>query len=194
MQLGVGAYGVKADEEVIEEKTEKIEEKPAEPVTEVPEKTGSPSQEEEELPVIDNQLELVEVAFRIIPALSKEDEDTNEIWNFIDKKYDDLEFFAAHANKNRSNANAFYRINANSNMITPPEEKENIDEDIRKETLESIVGDSTPEKLETEEQPAEKENDLNELVGGNSEVKGDVESKPENEIYKSDSKEMNTDE
>ena len=183
----------KAVEDVSEEKSEEIEEieeKPAETVTEIHEE----AEEDEELPVIDNQLELVEVAFRIIPALSKEDEDTGEIWNFIDKKYDDLEFFAAHANKNRSNANAFYRINANSNIITPPEQKENIDEGIRKETLESIVGDSEPEKLETEENPVEKENDLNEQADGKPEVKKSDEPESEDEICKPDSKEMNKDE
>lgn len=151
------------------------------------------SAENEDLPVVENQLELVEIAFRIIPALSRENENTDDIWNYIYKKYDDMEFFAAHASRKQSNANAFYRINANSNMITPSGEKENIDEEIRTETLETVVGDSKPEKLEVEAQPEKEETDFNELVGGNAETdkKDDTEKKSENEIYNSEEKTEN---
>ena len=173
---------VSTEEETVPEKTEespkeevvpeKTEESPKEEV--IPEVIEESHEEEEkteeipheELPVVENQLELVEIALRIIPELTPETEDTGEIWNFIYKKYDDMEFFAAHGNKNYGNANAFYQINANSNIVTPPEKKENIDEEIRTETLENVVGDSKPEELKTEKPPVEEKLDLNELVGG----------------------------
>jgi len=187
-------------EEVIPEKTE---ESPKEEV--IPEKAEEPVKEEvvihkaeklphndskdnEELPVVENQLELVEIALRIIPELTPENEDKTEIWNFIYKKYDDMEFFAAHGNQNYSNANAFYKINANSNIIPPPAKKENIDEVIRNETLEKVVGDSKPEELKTEKPPVEDKTDLNELVGGNG-TDEKIETDSKNEIYNSDKSE-----
>ena len=155
--------------EPVKEETEKAEEiletKPEIPVEDVKEETET----EENLPVIENQLELVEIAFRIIPALSKETEDTNDIWNFIYKKYDDIEFFASHGNKNYGNANAFYKINAASD-ITPPQHEENVDDKIRNETIENVVGDSKPEELKVEEQPVEDNTDLNELIDGSTEI------------------------
>ena len=155
--------------EPVKEETEKAEEiletKPEIPVEDVKEETET----EENLPVIENQLELVEIAFRIIPALSKETEDTNDIWNFIYKKYDDIEFFASHGNKNYGNANAFYKINATSD-ITPPQHEENVDDKIRNETIENVVGDSKPEELKVEEQPVEDNTDLNELIDGSTEI------------------------
>ena len=111
----------------------------------------------------------MEIAFRIIPALSKETEDTNDIWNFIYKKYDDIEFFASHGNKNYGNANAFYKINAASD-ITPPQHEENVDDKIRNETIENVVGDSKPEELKVEEQPVEDNTDLNELIDSSTEI------------------------
>ena len=155
--------------EPVKEETEKAEEipetKPEIPVEDVKEETET----EENLPVIENQLELVEIAFRIIPALSKETEDTNDIWNFIYKKYDDIEFFASHGNKNYGNANAFYKINAASD-ITPPQHEENVDDKIRNETIENVVGDSKPEELKVEEQPVEDNTDLNELIDSSTEI------------------------
>lgn len=155
--------------EPVKEETEKAEEiletKPEIPVEDVKEETET----EENLPVIENQLELVEIAFRIIPALSKETEDTNDIWNFIYKKYDDIEFFASHGNKNYGNANAFYKINATSD-ITPPQHEENVDDKIRNETIENVVGDSKPEELKVEEQPVEDNTDLNELIDSSTEI------------------------
>ena len=155
--------------EPVKEEAEKAEEipetKPEIPVEDVKEETET----EENLPVIENQLELVEIAFRIIPALSKETEDTNDIWNFIYKKYDDIEFFASHGNKNYGNANAFYKINATSD-ITPPQHEENVDDKIRNETIENVVGDSKPEELKVEEQPVEDNTDLNELIDGSTEI------------------------
>ncbi len=153
--------------EPVKEEAKKAEEipetKPEIPVEDVKEET------EENLPVIENQLELVEIAFRIIPALSKETEDTNDIWNFIYKKYDDIEFFASHGNKNYGNANAFYKINAASD-ITPPQHEENVDDKIRNETIENVVGDSKPEELKVEEQPVEDNTDLNELIDSSTEI------------------------
>ena len=155
--------------EPVKEEAEKAEEipetKPEIPVEDVKEETET----EENLPVIENQLELVEIAFRIIPALSKETEDTNDIWNFIYKKYDDIEFFASHGNKNYGNANAFYKINAASD-ITPPQHEENVDDKIRNETIENVVGDSKPEELKVEEQPVEDNTDLNELIDSSTEI------------------------
>ena len=155
--------------EPVKEEAEKAEEipetKPEIPVEDVKEETET----EENLPVIENQLELVEIAFRIIPALSKETEDTNDIWNFIYKKYDDIEFFASHGNKNYGNANAFYKINATSD-ITPPQHEENVDDKIRNETIENVVGDSKPEELKVEEQPVEDNTDLNELIDSSTEI------------------------
>ena len=155
--------------EPVKEETEKAEEipetKPEIPVEDVKEETET----EENLPVIENQLELVEIAFRIIPALSKETEDTNDIWNFIYKKYDDIEFFFFFLNKNYGNANAFYKINAASD-ITPPQHEENVDDKIRNETIENVVGDSKPEELKVEEQPVEDNTDLNELIDGSTEI------------------------
>ena len=199
--------------ETVKEEVKQVEEEPETPVENVSEEPEA----DEELPVIENQLELVEIAFRIIPALGKEEEDTNDIWNFIYKKYDDIEFFASHGNRNYGNANAFYQINAASD-ITPPE---NVDEKIRTETLETVVGDNEPEKLKVEEQPAEDHTDLNELIDGSSEIQpkekpavaeeeeeepqeesnekisamrtsemqfGKPAKRPENEIYKADEK------
>ena len=155
--------------EPVKEEAEKAEEipetKPEIPVEDVKEETET----EGNLPVIENQLELVEIAFRIIPALSKETEDTNDIWNFIYKKYDDIEFFASHGNKNYGNANAFYKINAASD-ITPPQHEENVDDKIRNETIENVVGDSKPEELKVEEQPVEDNTDLNELIDSSTEI------------------------
>ena len=155
--------------EPVKEETEKVEEIPeTEPEIQT-EDVKEEATPDEDLPVIENQLELVEIAFRIIPALSKEDEDTNDIWNFIYKKYDDIEFFASHGNKNYGNANAFYKINAASDIV-PPQHEENVDDKIRNETLETVVGDSKPEKLKVEEQPVEDNTDLNELIDGSAEI------------------------
>ena len=174
-------------EEII---TEKIEESPREKA--VTEKTvESPKEEskpDKDIPVAENQLELVEIALRIIPELTPENEDTSEIWNFIYKKYDDMEFFAAHGSQNYGNANAFYQINANSNIIPPPPKKENIDETIRNETLENVVGDSKPEELKPEKPSAEEKTDLNELIGGNG-TDEKTETDIKNEIYNSDKSE-----
>ena len=184
-------------EEMIPEKSDETpkEEAIPEKKEEVPVKEETAKKEvkkdEENLPVVESQLELVEIAFRIIPELTPENEDMSEIWNFIYKKYDDMEFFASHGNKNYGNANAFYRINANSNIIPPPEKKENIDDEIRNETLENVVGDSKPDELKSEEPPAEDKTDMNELVGGESgEEKSETDSA--GEIYKADEKSADT--
>lgn len=177
--------------EKMEESEEAVtEESPKEEV--ITEKTEESPKEEtkhdETIPVAENQLELVEIALRIIPELTPENEDKTDIWNFIYKKYDDMEFFAAHGSQNYSNANDFYKINANSNIIPPPAKKENIDEAIRNETLEKVVGDSNPEELKTEKPPVEEKTDMNELIGGDgTDEKTETDSK--NEIYNSDKSE-----
>ncbi len=138
--------------ETKEEEPEAVQEteSPAEekPTAEPPAK----EEEEEELPVVESQLEIVEIAFRIIPALTKENEDPTEIQSFIQKKMADMEFFAAHPPQNYSNANAFYQVNAESNLPSAP--METIDDAIRNETLQTVAGDSQPETL-TFEEPAQ---------------------------------------
>lgn len=136
------------------------EELPAVPEETTPEPEPEPEPEPSHaLPESNNQLEIVEIAFRIIPFLKSELDDDTEIWNFIEKKQADMEFFASHAPKNRSNANAFYRVNAGSNLTSPDNKQPDtavpsqptIDDEIRRETLETVVGDSKPEMLQFDE-------------------------------------------
>lgn len=122
--------------------------------------------EDGSLPVVKNQLELVEIAFRIIPALTHEDEDLTDIWNFIYKKFHDMEYFSAYSAQNQSDANAFYKINSQSDITAPAKAEQTIDDEIRNETLETVVGDSTPETLKFDDvRPSENvQEDLNELI------------------------------
>ncbi len=141
-------------------------EKEASESTDSDQKTEAVSEEEPSVPVVQNQLELVEIAFRIIPVLTHEDEDLTEIWNFIYKKFNDIEYFSNYSNKNSSDTNAFYKINSQSDINTPPKAEKTIDDEIRSETLETVVGDSTPEAMKFDAQkavPAPQE-DLNELI------------------------------
>ena len=124
------------------------------------------NEEDDHLPVVQNQLELVEIAFRIIPALTHEDEDLTEIWNFIYKKFNDIEFFSAYSNQNQANANAFYKINSQSDISAPQKNEQTIDDEIRNETLENVVGDNTPETIQFDNTHSQEthEEDLNELI------------------------------
>ena len=192
----------KKDDEIIKEKTtdaksepKTIQEASTDPITdeqpsEITEgikKTKAESEEEADLPIVQNQLELVEIAFRIIPILTHEDEDLTEIWNFIYKKFHDIEYFSNYSNQNSSATNAFYKINSQSDIHTPQKTEKTIDDEIRSETLETVVGDSTPEALKfddtkTEQNPHE---DLNELIYATPptypENETETDTKPENE-------------
>ena len=134
--------------------------------TEIDEIDENHKEEKMDLPSVPNQLELVEIAFRIIPILTHEDEDLTEIWNFIYKKFDDIEYFSNYSNQNTSNANAFYKINSQSDIPAPAKSEHTIDDEIRKETLETVVGDNKPETLKFDEQQPQniQTEDLNELI------------------------------
>ena len=163
------------EEPVPEEIPEPVEDEPIQEET-VQEKPVPEPLDETLLPVVENPLEIVEIALRIIPALTPEPNDDTEIWHFIQKKINDMEFFAQHAAQNSGNANAFYRINANSNMLNTPNTQTipkeeappppTVDETIRTETLQNVVGDSKPETLAFDESSLSKqeEPDLNELI------------------------------
>ncbi len=195
----------------IEPKTVPETESPAadsETVTEEPStapvETSSDNEATHALPDSNNQLEIVEIAFRIIPFLKSETEDNTEIWNFIDKKMADMEFFAAHTPQSSSNANAFYRFNAGSNLGTPAAAVQNtaqtstIDDEIRKETLETVVGDSKPEMLRFDKEtvsadaePSETESEQHDNVPAETESEQSLQPSP-NEIYRNDEQSADT--